>query len=147
MEFVAPLARIDPIYKEEEEAFKVRFAHKLVVSRTPLPPFAHKLFLSRTPLPPLRTNFSYPEPPFPLCAQAFRIQYPPPPFAHKLFVSSTPLPPFAHKLFVSSTPTSPLRISFSYPVPPSPLCAQAFVSRREYPLVDRLLVKLTSPKF
>lgn len=23
MEFVAPLARIDPIYKEEEEAFKV----------------------------------------------------------------------------------------------------------------------------
>ena len=24
VEFVAPLARIDPIYKEEEEAFKVR---------------------------------------------------------------------------------------------------------------------------
>ena len=144
MEFVAPLARIDPIYKEEEEAFKVRFAHKLVVSRTPLlpicaqafriqnppPPFAHKLFVSRTPLPPLRISFSYPVPPFPLCAQAFRIQYPPPPFAHKLIVSSTPLPPFAHKLFVFSTPTSPLRISFSYPVPPSPLCAQAFVSRR-----------------
>ena len=80
MEFVAPLARIDPIYKEEEEAFKVRFAHKLVVSRTPFPPpFTRELFLSRTPLPPLRTNFSYPEPP--------------PPFAHKLFVSSTPLPP------------------------------------------------------
>lgn len=57
MEFVAPLARIDPIYKEEEEAFKVRFAHKLVVSRTPLPPFAHKLFVSSAPLPPLRTSF------------------------------------------------------------------------------------------
>ena len=143
MEFVAPLARIDPIYKEEEEAFKVRFAHKLVVSKTPLPPpplrtsfsypepplpFAHKLFVSRTPLPPLRISFSYPVPLFPLCAQAFRIQYPP--------------PTFAHKLFVSSTPTSPLRISFSYPVPPSPLCAQASVSRREYPLVDKLLVKL-----
>ena len=99
MEFVAPLARIDPIYKEEEEAFKVRFAHKLVVSKTPLPP-------------PLRTSFSYPEPPPPLCAQTFRIQNPPPPFAHKLFVSSTPLPP--------------LRTSFSYPVPPSHLCAQAF---------------------
>ena len=66
MEFVAPLARIDPIYKEEEEAFKVRFVHKLVESRTPL---------------------------LPLCAQAFRIKYPHLPFAHKLFVSSVPLPP------------------------------------------------------
>ena len=147
MEFVAPLARIDPIYKEEEEAFKVRFSHKLVVSRTPLPPLRTNFSYPEPPSPPLRISFSYPVPPFPLYAQAFRIQYPPPPFAHKLFVSSTPLPPFAHKLFVSSTPTSPLRISFSYPVPPSPLCAQAFVSRREYPLVDRLLVKLTSPKF
>ena len=27
VEFVAPLARIDPIYKEEEEAFKVRISH------------------------------------------------------------------------------------------------------------------------
>lgn len=25
MEFIAPLARIDPIYKEEEEAFKVSY--------------------------------------------------------------------------------------------------------------------------
>jgi hypothetical protein len=24
VEFIAPLARIDPVYKEEEEAFKVR---------------------------------------------------------------------------------------------------------------------------
>lgn len=29
VEFVAPLARIDPIYKEEEEAFKVRTGHYL----------------------------------------------------------------------------------------------------------------------
>ena len=30
VEFVAPLARIDPIYKEEEEAFKVRTGHLLM---------------------------------------------------------------------------------------------------------------------
>jgi hypothetical protein len=25
VEFIAPLARMDPVYKEEEEAFKVKF--------------------------------------------------------------------------------------------------------------------------
>ena len=34
MEFVAPLARIDPIYKEEEEAFKVNDVQRITIVKS-----------------------------------------------------------------------------------------------------------------